>query len=133
VAPDADAGGRHVEQLSGLMLGQNPGDVVVDHHHLVDMPEPLLREHADRGRAAADAHPFLARAVDDRRLARLDTIATPPSICRSTACRLHRCKSASQVARPSFFEPPVRWCTPPRLSIWLPYSPVVTWPTASSW
>ena len=53
------------------MLGQHAGDVVVDHDHLVDMAEPLLREDADRGRAAADPHALLELAVDDRRLAGL--------------------------------------------------------------
>ena len=37
----------------------------------------------------------------------------------------------SQVTRPSDLEPPVRWWTPPSDSICEPYSPVVTWPTAS--
>ena len=50
------------------MLREHAGDVVVDHHHLVGMAEPLRREDADRRRAAADAHPLLLDAVDDRRL-----------------------------------------------------------------
>ena len=37
----------------------------------------------------------------------------------------------SQVTRPSFLLPPVRWCTPPSDSICEPYSMVVTCPTAS--
>ena len=53
------------------MLGEHPGDVVVDHHHLVDVLVPLLREHADRRGSAPHAHPLLDDPVDDRRLARL--------------------------------------------------------------
>ncbi len=56
---------------------------------------------------------------------------TPSSMVISTGSPLHSAISASQVTRPSFFEPPVRWLTPPSDSICEPYSPVVTWPTAS--
>ena len=66
-AAHADAGGLHVEEAAALVLAQHAGDVVVDHDHLVDMVLPLRREHADGGRAAADPHALLARAVDDRR------------------------------------------------------------------
>ncbi len=59
------------EHLAGLMLGEHAGDVVIDHDHLVDLAEPLLGEHADRRRAAADAHALFHRAVDDGRAARL--------------------------------------------------------------
>ena len=55
----------------------------------------------------------------------------PPSICSSTGSRLPSAIIMSQVMRPSFLEPPVRWCTPPSDSICEPYSAVVTWPTAS--
>jgi hypothetical protein len=41
--------------------------VVVDDNHLVRQPVPLPGEHADRGRAAADPHPLLGGAIDDRR------------------------------------------------------------------
>src|SRR6185437_2964978 len=68
----ADAGLARAEQLAGLMLGQHTGDVIVDHHHLVDLAEPLPREHADGRRAAPHAHSLLKLAVDDRRLAGLD-------------------------------------------------------------
>ena len=54
------------------MLGEHAGDVVVDDDHLVDVPEPLLGEDADRRRAAADAHAVLGGAVDDRRATGLD-------------------------------------------------------------
>ena len=46
--------------------------MVVDDHHIVDVLEPLLGEHADRRRAAADAHPLFDHAVDRRRRAGLD-------------------------------------------------------------
>jgi putative Ca2+/H+ antiporter (TMEM165/GDT1 family) len=49
----------------------------------------------------------------------------------ATAAPLARASKASQVATPAFLAPPVRWWTPPRLSIWLPYSAVVTWPICS--
>src|SRR5690349_19636904 len=62
-AAQADAGRRHVEALAGLVLAQDTGDVVVDHHHLVGMAVPLAREDADGGRAAADAHAPLLDAV----------------------------------------------------------------------
>jgi hypothetical protein len=70
-AAHADAGRLHVEEAAALVLAQHAGDVVVDHDHLVDMVLPLRREHADRGRAAADAHALLDDPVDDRRLVRL--------------------------------------------------------------
>ncbi len=54
------------------MFGDDAGDVIVDHHHLVDQAAPLRGEHADGGRAAADAHAVLLLAVDDRRFAGLD-------------------------------------------------------------
>ena len=57
----ANAGGPHVEETAGLMLGQDAGDVVVDDDDLVDMALPLLGEDADRGRAAADPHALLLR------------------------------------------------------------------------
>ena len=49
----------------------------------------------------------------------------------STAAPLHSASSVSQVTRPSFLVPPVRWWTPPSDSICEPYSLVVTWPTGS--
>ena len=36
----------------------------------------------------------------------------------STACRWQSASIVSQVTTPSFFEPPVRWRTPPSESIW---------------
>ena len=66
-----DAGVGNIEQLAGLMLAEHAGDVVVDHHDLIDLALPLLGEHADGGRAAADPHPLFRHAVDDRRIAGL--------------------------------------------------------------
>ena len=63
------AGFACAQQLARLMLGENPGDVIVDDHDLVDLVAPLPREHADRRRAAADPHALLELAVDFRRLA----------------------------------------------------------------
>ena len=62
----------NAEQFASLMLGEDAGDVVVDHDDLVNFVEPLLGEHADRGRAAADAHAFFADAIHDRGLAGLN-------------------------------------------------------------
>ena len=53
------------------MLAENAGDVVVDDHDLIDLAVPLLGEHADRRRAAADPHALFGHAVDDRRIAGL--------------------------------------------------------------
>ncbi len=53
------------------MFRQDAGDVIVHHHHLVHVPAPLPREHPDRGRPAADAHPLLGMTVDHRRAVRL--------------------------------------------------------------
>ena len=55
----------------------------------------------------------------------------PPSIVISTGSAPQICSSVSQVVTPSFFDPPVRWRTPPMDSICDPYSAVVTWPTCS--
>ena len=61
-AAHADAGRPHVENAARLMLGQDAGDVIVDDDHFIDMRLPLLGEHADRRRAAADPHArFLCR------------------------------------------------------------------------
>ena len=49
----------------------------------------------------------------------------------STGSLFTSASMASQVTRPSALEPPVRCATPPSDSICEPYSPVVTWPTAS--
>src|SRR5258706_5217983 len=54
------------------MLGEDAGDMVVDHNHFVDLAVPLLSEHSDGGRATANAHPLFSCAVDDGCLARLD-------------------------------------------------------------
>ena len=54
------------------MLRKNAGDVIVDDDDLVDVPQPLLGEHADRRRSAADPHPFFSKPVDDRGRAGLD-------------------------------------------------------------
>ena len=78
------------------------------------MAEPLPGEDADGGRAAADAHAHLGRAVDDRRRAGLHDHARGRR--RSPAPRPRRCtasSSASQVTLPSFLVPPVRCRTPP--------------------
>ena len=45
--------------------------MVVDHDDFVDLAVPLLGEHADRRRAAADPHAFFRDAIDDRRIAGL--------------------------------------------------------------
>src|SRR5271163_3328863 len=55
----------------------------------------------------------------------------PPSTTSSTTLPLQRLSRVSQVTRPSFLPPWVRWLTPPRESICEPYSPVVIWPTGS--
>src|SRR5271155_3146905 len=67
------------------MLRKNSGDVVIDHDYLVDFAVPLLGEHADGGRAAADAHPLFSSAVDCGRLARLDN-----HDCAFIDCEFHR-------------------------------------------
>ncbi len=61
------------------------------------------------------------------------TSAAPLSTASSTASPLLSASSASQVARPCFLPPPVRWLTPPRESICEPYSPVITCPIGSPW
>ena len=58
-------------------------------------------------------------------------ILSPSSIDSSTASLLHNCMSALQVIRPSNFDPPVKWSTPPKDNICDPYSLVITWPIAS--
>jgi hypothetical protein len=125
-----DAGRAHARAPAGLVFGQHAGDVVVDDDHLIDMAQPLLREDADRGGAAADAHALLALAVDDGRMAGLHDDARPPSM---VVPRPRRLQSFSSVAgdAPSRLVPPVRWRTPPSDSICEPYSAVVTWPTCS--
>ena len=70
-AAHPDAGRLHVKELARLMLAKYAGDMVVDDDHLVGMAVPLLGEHADGGRAAADPHAFFHHIVDPRRLARL--------------------------------------------------------------
>ena len=50
------------------MFGQDTGDVIVDNHHFIDLVAPLLGEHADRRRAAADPHALLMLAVNNGRL-----------------------------------------------------------------
>src|SRR5690606_11651558 len=71
-AADADARRRNVEAAAGLVFAEHAGDVVVDHDHFVDVPEPLPREDSDRRRAAADAHALLVDAVDARHAPGLD-------------------------------------------------------------
>ena len=66
MASDADAGRTPVEHPPGLVLGDDAGDVVVYDDDFVDEAGPLRGEHADGCRAAADAHPGLGDAVDDR-------------------------------------------------------------------
>ncbi len=132
-AAHADAGRRHAEALAGLVLGQHAGDVVIDHDHLIHLAVPLLREDADGGAAAADPH-ARARRVPLTMGACAGLHAPPLRRHRwssSTASPLHSASRAAQVALPSRLLPPVRCRTPPRESIWLPYSAVVTWPTCS--
>src|SRR6266852_833053 len=38
------------QQLSRLVLGENAGDVVVNHDYLVNLAKPLFGKHADGGR-----------------------------------------------------------------------------------
>ncbi len=85
---------------------------------MVALPQPT--------RIRASSTPSITGGWPDctRRLA-------PPSTVSSTAPRLASVSIAVQVATPSRLLPPVRWRTPPRLSIWLPYSAVVTCPTCS--
>ena len=131
VAADADAGRAPVEDAAGLVLGDDAGDGVVDDDDLVDEARPLAGEHADRRRAAADAHPGLGDAVDHRRAAGGDGEAGA-AVDRELD-RLARAEREQgvEVALPSALEPPVRWSTPPSDSICEPYSAVVTWPMAS--
>ena len=68
---DLDAGVAHAEKLSGLVLGEDAGDVIIDHHHFIDLVYPLAREHADGGRAAADPHALFGDAIDNRGIAGL--------------------------------------------------------------
>jgi hypothetical protein len=72
VALDAYAGFRNIEEFTSLVLGENAGDVVVDHDDLVHQPKPLPGEHADGGGTTSDPHAFLGLSVDDRRLPRGD-------------------------------------------------------------
>ncbi len=90
------------------MLGEHAGDVVIDHNDIIDKPQPLPREHADGGRAAADPHAAFGDAIDDGRLAAATRITAPSSIDSSTSCLLHSASSVSQVTRPSALLPPVR-------------------------
>ena len=70
-AYDLDAAVTHAEELARLMLGQHAGDVIVHHHHLVNVALPLLGENANSGGAAADTHALFLHTVDDRRPTRL--------------------------------------------------------------
>ena len=63
-----DSGVGNIEQFAGLMFAQDAGDMVIHDDHFVDLAVPLLGEHADRGRTAADPHPFLGDAIDDGRI-----------------------------------------------------------------
>ena len=54
------------------MLGQHAGDMIIHNDDLINLAVPLLGEHADRRRAATDAHAFLGLTVDDRWLTCLD-------------------------------------------------------------
>ena len=128
----ADAGRRHVEAAAGLMLGQHAGDVVVDDDHLVDLAEPIAwrrcRRSPSRSRPAcappAARRRSAPRPPARRRCGRRRSLIATGSPAQSSS-------RASQVTLPSFFEPPVRWRTPPIESICEPYSAVVTWPTCS--
>ena len=103
-----DAGRRNVEHLAGLVFREDARDVIVHDDHLIDVSEPLLGEHADRRRAAADAHPLLADAVDDRGGAGFDHDRDAAIDGQFNRPAVREASSASQVTRPSFFEPPVR-------------------------
>ena len=58
------------------MLGENARDVIIDHDNFVDFAVPLLGEHTDSRRAAADAHAFFHLPVDDRGLTGFDDHAS---------------------------------------------------------
>ena len=67
----AYAGFRHIQHLARLVFREHTGDVVVHHHDLIDVVEPLFGEHADGGGTATDAHALFADPVDDGRFAGL--------------------------------------------------------------
>ncbi len=58
-------------KLPGLVFREDAGDVIVDDDDVVYFAKPLLGEHPDRSRAAADAHALFANVVDDGWLAGL--------------------------------------------------------------
>ena len=60
------------------MLGDDTGNVVIDHDNLVHETLPLGGEHADGGRAAAHPHALFTRSVDHRRLSGLHDNARAP-------------------------------------------------------
>jgi hypothetical protein len=60
------------QEFAGLMFGEDAGNVIVHHHDIVDLAEPLPGEHADGGRAAAHPHALFLHTIDDGRQARLD-------------------------------------------------------------
>ena len=68
-APPAhpDAGRFHVEDAPRLMFGEDAGDMIIDDDDFIDMRLPLLGEHADRRRTAADPHAGFLNTVDHRR------------------------------------------------------------------
>ncbi len=67
---NGDPGFADAEHLSGLMLGENAGNVIIDDDDLIHFAKPLLRKHADRGRAAPYAHALFLLAINDRRFSR---------------------------------------------------------------
>ena len=64
------------------MLGDNAGDMVINHHHLVDQPPPLRREHADRRGTAAHAHTLFELAIYHRRSTGLHDHCRPAIDCQ---------------------------------------------------
>ena len=96
VALDPDAGRLPAEHLAGLMFADDAGDVVVDHHHLVDQAPATAPANMPM---VAEPQPTRIRrsrhAVDDGRAAGLHDDASsrrrwparPPRRCRAPAAR----------------------------------------------
>ena len=68
--------------------------MVVDHHHLVGQAGELLGKDADRGRAAAQAHPHFGHTINHRRLAGLNL-----ELCATVDLQIHRAAIAQRLHR----------------------------------